>query len=168
MAAIRRSLGQSSEIKYQRSNAPGNVPLKKLCEVAGCQWCVEQDFQCGKEECGLDEYETRGWTGWHHHTALSMLALWFLTLQKVRLGKKHPRITVPEIRAMRRHLLVLRTWNEDEILKWSVWRQERNRIAQECHAKRRRKERLRKEGDLWKVEASNWSDPAEFVRSTWD
>lgn len=85
---VRRSLGQSSEVKYQRSNAPATIPLKRLAEVAGCRWCVEQDFQCGKGECGLDEYETRGWTGWHHHTALSLLALWFLTLQRVRLGEK--------------------------------------------------------------------------------
>lgn len=85
---IRRSLGQDTELKYQRSNAPASIPLRKLAEVAGCRWCVEMDFQCGKGECGLDEYETRGWVGWHHHTALSMTALWFLTLQKQRLGKK--------------------------------------------------------------------------------
>ena len=87
---VRRSLGQSPEIKYQRSNAPANVSLSKLAQVAGSRWCVEQDFQSGKGECGLDEYETRGWLGWHHHTALSLMALWFLTLQKVRLGKKTP------------------------------------------------------------------------------
>ena len=85
---IRRSLGQDPELKYQRSNAPAKIPLRKLAEVAGCRWCVEMDFQCGKGECGLDEYETRGWIGWHHHTTLSLLALWFLTLQKLRLGKK--------------------------------------------------------------------------------
>lgn len=87
---FKRGLGQDAELKFQRSNAPHTVPLKKVAEVGGCRWCVEQDFQCGKGECGLDEYETRGWIGWHHHTALSMLALSFLTLQKVRLGEKTP------------------------------------------------------------------------------
>ncbi len=85
---FRRSLGQEAELKFQRSNAPACIPLRKVAEVGGCRWCVEQDFQCGKGECGLDEYETRGWIGWHHHTALSLLAQWFLTLQKQRLGKK--------------------------------------------------------------------------------
>jgi SRSO17 transposase len=87
---FKRSVGQDPELKYQRSNAPHRIPLKKLAEVGGCRWCVEQDFQAGKGECGLDEYETRGWIGWHHHTCLSLLALGFLTLQKVRLGKKTP------------------------------------------------------------------------------
>lgn len=85
---VRRSLGQQAELKYHRSNAPAAVPLEKLAAVRGGHWCVEQSFQAAKGECGLDEYETRGWVGWHHHTALSLLALWFLVLQRRRLGEK--------------------------------------------------------------------------------
>ncbi len=85
---VRRSLGQSAELKYHRANAPAPVPLAKLAQVRGTRWTVEEDIQSGKGECGLDEYETRGWVGWHHHTALSMLALAFLVLQKQRLVEK--------------------------------------------------------------------------------
>lgn len=85
---IRRSLEQAAEVKYQRSNAPASIPLARVAAVGGCRWTVEQDFQAGKGECGLDEYETRGWTGWHHHTALSLLAMFFLESQRIRLGKK--------------------------------------------------------------------------------
>lgn len=85
---VRRSLGQDAEIKVQRSNAPAKIPLAKLAQVGGNRWTIEEDFQCAKGECGLDEYETRGWHGWHHHTALSMLALCFLAQQKERLGEK--------------------------------------------------------------------------------
>jgi SRSO17 transposase len=85
---VRRSLGQDAELKFHRSNAPPEVPLVRLAEVRASRWTIEQDIQGGKGECGLDEYETRGWTGWHHHTVLSMLALWFLVLQRLRLGEK--------------------------------------------------------------------------------
>jgi SRSO17 transposase len=85
---VRRSLGQKAEVKCHRSNAPAPVPLEKLAQVRGQHWSVEQSFEAGKGECGLDEYETRGWVGWHHHTALSVLALWFLALQRRRLGGK--------------------------------------------------------------------------------
>lgn len=85
---VRRTLGQEREWKYQRSNAPMQIKLPRLAAVGGTRWTIEQDFQAGKGECGLDEYETRGWTGWHHHTALSMLALLFLVLQRKRLGEK--------------------------------------------------------------------------------
>ena len=49
-------------------------------------------------------------------------------------------MTVPEVRALMQHLLKKRVWNEDEILAWSAWRQERNRIAKEGHRKHRRRE----------------------------
>lgn len=85
---VRRSLGQQAEVKYHRAAAPPEVPLEKLAQVRGGHWSVEQSFEAAKGECGLDEYETRGWVGWHHHTALALLALWFLGLQKRRLGEK--------------------------------------------------------------------------------
>jgi hypothetical protein len=52
-------------------------------------------------------------------------------------------MTVPEVRAVLRHLLALRQWDVDEIVAWSNRRMDRNRVAQECHAARRR-EQLRR------------------------
>jgi SRSO17 transposase len=88
---VRRSLGQEPELKYHRTNAPPEVPLQRLAEVRAKRWSIEQDIQNAKGERGLDEYETRGWLGWHHHTALSVLALWFLARQRDRSGGKKPR-----------------------------------------------------------------------------
>jgi SRSO17 transposase len=85
---VRRSLGQTPELKHHRSNAPPEVPVAKLAQVRATRWTIEEDIQSAKGECGLDEYETRGWVGWHHHTALALLALAFLVLQKQRLGEK--------------------------------------------------------------------------------
>jgi SRSO17 transposase len=87
----RRSIGQEPELKYHRSNAPVEVPLQKVAQVRASRWTIEEDIQSAKGECGLDEYETRGWQGWHHHTALALLALLFLVLQKQRLGEKKSR-----------------------------------------------------------------------------
>jgi SRSO17 transposase len=84
----RRSLGQEPELKYHRAYAAADTPLLTLAQVRAARWTIEEDIQSAKGECGLDEYETRGWVGWHHHTALSMLALTFLVLQRARLGEK--------------------------------------------------------------------------------
>jgi hypothetical protein len=46
-------------------------------------------------------------------------------------------MSVPEVRALLVHLLDTRRWDEDEILEWSRWRRERNRVAKACHCKRR-------------------------------
>ena len=54
-------------------------------------------------------------------------------------------MTVPEVRALQMHLLEVREWDAHEILRWSQWRQERNRRAAVSHRKRRRAE-LRRRG----------------------
>ena len=56
-------------------------------------------------------------------------------------------MTVPEVRALLVHLLDVRRWDEAEILQWSMWLQERNRIAKECHSRRRRAEMARRRRD---------------------
>jgi len=88
---VRRPVGQVAgrkEWKYHRSNAPVVAPLDKAAQVRGTRWTIAEDIRCGKGGCGLDEYETRGGVGWHHHAALSLLALAFLVLQKQRLRGK--------------------------------------------------------------------------------
>jgi SRSO17 transposase len=85
---IRRSLGQEPDLTYHRSNAPSEVGTETVARARGTRWTIEEDFQTGKGECGLDEYETRGWVGWHHHTALAMVAAAFLVAQKRRSGDK--------------------------------------------------------------------------------
>ena len=56
--------------------------------MKGDSWTGEDCFLRGKDEVGLDEYEVRDWRGWHHPMTLAMLALWFLVLEKRRLGGK--------------------------------------------------------------------------------
>jgi SRSO17 transposase len=88
---VRRSLGQDPALNYHRAYAPADVPLLNLSQVRATRWTIEEDIQKAKRECGLDEYETRGWVGWHHHAALSMFALTVLVLKRARLGgKKRP------------------------------------------------------------------------------
>jgi hypothetical protein len=32
----------------------------------------------------MDEYQVRTWEGWHHHMALTLIAVWFVTVQVVK------------------------------------------------------------------------------------
>ena len=85
---LERSCDQQSPLKYYLSNAATDCPLREMIRVAHSRWTVEDCFLRGKDEIGLDEYEVRGWRGWHHHMTLAMLALWFLVLEQRRLGGK--------------------------------------------------------------------------------
>ena len=70
----RRSLQEPTEIAYYLSNAPREMSLTKLAEVAATRYTVEQCFEEAKGETGLDEYEVRHWHSWHRHITLSLMA----------------------------------------------------------------------------------------------
>jgi SRSO17 transposase len=86
---IERSCNQASYVKYYVSNAAADCPLLKLAQAGHNRWPTEDCFLRGKQEVGLEDYEVRGWRGWHHHMTMVMLALWFLELQRRRLGGKN-------------------------------------------------------------------------------
>jgi hypothetical protein len=67
---------------------------------------ARQLFAVGKDEVGLGHYEVRSWVGWHHHMTLTLLALWFLQLERNRLGGKIPALTVPQLREIFARLLL--------------------------------------------------------------
>ena len=73
--------------KYFLGDLPASYKLRRLVRLAKCRWKVEQDYQQLKQELGLDHYEGRSWTGWHHHSTLVMLAHAFLTLEMLRSKK---------------------------------------------------------------------------------
>ena len=75
------------QIKYAFSNAPESTPLAELCEAATMRWPIEQCFQDGKSEVGMDQYEHRSWPAWHRHMLYVFLALQFLLRLRLRLKK---------------------------------------------------------------------------------
>jgi SRSO17 transposase len=72
---IRRSASDPAEVAYFACGGPPGTPVEELVRVAGTRWAIEECFELAKGDCGLDEYEVRGWTGWHRHVTLSMFAL---------------------------------------------------------------------------------------------
>jgi SRSO17 transposase len=76
--------GEKEPTKYFLCDLPEHYPLRRLVRIVKARWKIEQDYQQLKEELGLDHYEGRSWTGWHHHVTLVMLAHAFLTLEMLR------------------------------------------------------------------------------------
>lgn len=51
------------------------------------RWPIEQYFQRGKDDLGLDHYEGRSWRGFHHHWVMSTVAYLFVVLDYLRAKK---------------------------------------------------------------------------------
>jgi hypothetical protein len=85
---IKRTVGAEPAYSYYISNAPASTPWRTFVWLSGLRWAIEQCFEEGKTELGMDHYEVRKYAGWHHHMLMTMLAHFFLWHLKLRLGKK--------------------------------------------------------------------------------
>jgi SRSO17 transposase len=79
---------EAEPTKYYLCDLPATMSLRRLVQIARGRWRIEQDYQQMKEELGLDHFEGRSWTGWHHHVTLVMLAHLFLRLEQTRRRSK--------------------------------------------------------------------------------
>src|SRR6266478_4290281 len=79
---VRRNRKDPTDCAYYVVFAPTETPLSDLARVAGQRWTIEECFQAGKGEVGLDHCEARSWHGWLRHVTLAMLALAFLTAMR--------------------------------------------------------------------------------------
>lgn len=81
---VRRSISDC-ELRAFICFCPKDTVLKKLVEVAGTRWTVEQSFEETKGQLGLDHYEVRSYQGWYKHITLVCCSHILLTVIKIHI-----------------------------------------------------------------------------------
>ena len=81
---IRRKISDPADLGFFYCHAPALVSLPILIKVAGKRWPVEECFQQGKGQTGLDQHQLRLWHSFCRHTVLSMCALALLAVATAR------------------------------------------------------------------------------------
>ena len=71
--------GTHEPTDYWISTLDPDTPLKELVRLAKIRWRIEHDYRELKTALGLDHFEGRSWTGWHHHATLVTAAHLFIT-----------------------------------------------------------------------------------------
>jgi SRSO17 transposase len=79
---------KAEPVKYWLSSLPDDIPMVELVRLGKLRWRIEQDYRELKGALGLDHFEGRSWTGWHHHVSLVSVAHGFLTLERLRRPKQ--------------------------------------------------------------------------------
>lgn len=76
---IRRSI-DDGELAFYHCYNPRREPAGELVRVAGSRWPIEECFQAGKSQVGLDNYQVRLYHAWYRHITLAMVAHSFLAV----------------------------------------------------------------------------------------
>jgi SRSO17 transposase len=140
---IRRN-NTTGELAFYRCWTPGAAAFAQLVRVAGVRWIVEESFQAGKGQVGLDQHQVRRWTSWHRFTTLALAALAVLAIcaADARTADRHTQpdiidLTVNEIRRLINVLLIRPTRSITYRLRWSNWRRRHQARARRAHYARR-------------------------------
>jgi SRSO17 transposase len=146
--ASRDATDQDARYRYHYYLSPTCVSKGELAEptlaalarVIKAGACIEASFKRGKSEVGMDEYQVRTWEGWHHHIALSLLAVWFLIGETHRGQQVTPALTLPQVRYALSLLLlaVFCPLGVDDICRQVQRQLQRNELARFYHHRTRK------------------------------
>jgi SRSO17 transposase len=125
---VRKTIG-TDDIKYSISNAPPDIKLERLAYMQGQRYLVERVFQDAKNQCGMGQYQARGWRSWHHHMTMVMMAMLFMLEQRVKNSPDYPLLSSNDIVELLNYYLPDRKASEEEIFEQLQARHERRQKA---------------------------------------
>ena len=92
-----RDVGDTPRTKFYFVHLPPTASLSQIVRLAHQRWAIEQQYQDLKTELGLDHFEGRTFTGWHHHVVLTAITYNFLQAERQR---ARVRLTFPSVRGI--------------------------------------------------------------------
>lgn len=144
---IRRDPETCSDYKYSLSNASKTISLNRLAYMQGQRLWIERSFEDGKSECGMADYQVRGWVGWHHHMALVMMSLLFMLTERIRNKDEYPLLSCSDIETLLAHFLPRRDTTKEEVLRQMEKRHKKRQAATASILKRKTKNKRVKPPD---------------------
>ena len=79
--------GEAEPYHYYLAHLRGAPQKVRVLRLSRSRWNIEQYFQRGKTDLGLDHFEGRSWRGFHHHLVLAVLAYLFVMIVYLRAKK---------------------------------------------------------------------------------
>lgn len=127
---------KSKEIKYQLSNASPDTSIDRLAQMSGSRYWIERTFEDGKGITGLADYQVRNWTGWHHHITMTLLAMLYLMVLSIDLGKKADFLTVQDVKEIFEVIMPKRKVTSEELVQLILEKHKRRLSARLSHHRR--------------------------------
>jgi hypothetical protein len=98
---------------------------------------IERSFQDANQLAGMNEYQVRNWNAWHHHMALVLLAMLWITQELMQARSVRKKLTLHDIVRIIKFLIPLKVQDVLSVAK-TILMNEKNRInSRKCKMKRK-------------------------------
>lgn len=124
---VRLDGSSPSKYKYSVSNAPENTTIERLALQQAQRYWIERALQDAKSNAGMADYQVRGWTAWHHHITMVMLALLFMLEIRVKNAEAYDLLSTADIKELLIYFLPKRKTSEHEIFRQMEIRHKKRR-----------------------------------------
>jgi SRSO17 transposase len=124
---------ENKRVTYQYSNAPKQTSKDQLAKMSGSRYWIERTFQDGTGIAGLKDHQVRSWTGWHHHMTMTMLAMLYLMLLTIKLGRKADFLTVQDAKEILEVVMPKRDISQEEFVQMLFEKQKKRVSARQSH-----------------------------------
>lgn len=132
---IRKEAGLDA-IKYQLSNAAPDMDILQLAKMSCNRYWIEWAIEDAKGVGSLEDYEARFWRSWHHHVAMSLLAMLAVLMMQIELKVKADMLTLQDVKEILEVIIPKRDINEREILRIIKGKHKAGLSASESHHRR--------------------------------
>ena len=126
---VRREVKSPGKLKYSLSNATFDTSTERLAYMQAQRFWIERSFQDAKNQCGMSDYQARGWRSWHHHMAMVLLVMLFFLEERLLHKKDCLLLSCGDIIALLCHYLPRRDISEKEVFRQMQIRHERRQAS---------------------------------------
>ena len=133
---IRKEL-DDSDIKYSFCNAHSLCTWGKLVKMQSERYWVERSFEDAIALAGMADYQVRNWNAWHHHMALVLLAMLWVTKEQKHFMKVIPKTTPQDIARIIQTLIPLKIKSPLSIAKIIIRNHRNRKQSRRCKMKKK-------------------------------
>jgi SRSO17 transposase len=128
--------GDQGKVKYQLSNAPMDTDLQRMGRMSCSRYWIERALEDAKGIAALADYEIRSWRGWHHHVAMSLLAMMVLLNIDIELGRRADLFSLQDAKEILEYMMPRREVDQEDLLE-ILWEKHRARHSAKMSHHRR-------------------------------
>jgi len=104
---IQKGNKKNSKIKYSLSNMDiGQVSVERFAYMQAQRFWVEKSFKDGSKDIGMSDYQVRTYNAWYHSQSISMLAMLFALIEKMKNKECLPLLSYRDIKIILQTLLI--------------------------------------------------------------